>query len=153
MHPVTTTPRPLSVVIPCYNEISTIAQILRRVAEVPIVHEIIVVDDCSKDGTRDARQEISARSPASHPPLRIIHQPVNRGKGAALRAGFQFATGILTIVQDAGLEYDPRAHPKLVAPILEGDADVVYGSCLAGFPPPALYFSYLLLNLRLPLLS
>src|SRR5438045_7559562 len=128
MLPVAPTPRPLSVVIPCCNEISTISQILRRVADVPIVHEIIVVDDCSKDGTRDLLREISAAWPDSRPPLRIIYQSVNQGKGAALRTGFGQATGILTIVQDADLEYDPREYPKLVQPILEGDADVVYGS-------------------------
>jgi glycosyltransferase involved in cell wall biosynthesis len=146
-------PRTLSVVIPCYNEISTIAQILRRVADVPIVHEIIVVDDFSRDGTRDALREIAAAWPESHPPLRILHQPENRGKGAALRAGFRLATGMLTIVQDADLEYDPREYPKLVQPILEGDADVVYGSRFAGFPRRVLYFWHALGNNVLTTLS
>src|SRR4029078_11329842 len=113
---VTTSRSPFSVVIPCYNEISTISQILRRVAEVPIVHEIIVVDDCSRDGTRDLLREISADWPASRPPLKVVYQSVNRGKGAALRTGFGHATGILTIVQDADLEYDPRHDPQLVQP-------------------------------------
>src|SRR5436190_5736758 len=153
MFAVTTTPRPLSVVIPCFNEISTIAQILRRVAEVPIVHEIIVVDDCSRDGTREALREIAASWPAGRPPLRVFYQPVNRGKGAALRAGFAYATGDLTIVQDADLEYDPREYPKLVAPILESDADVVYGSRFAGFPRRVLYFWHSLGNHFLTLLS
>ncbi|RPH39932.1 MAG: glycosyltransferase, partial [Planctomycetota bacterium] len=76
MLPVTTTPRPLSVVIPCYNEIATIGQILRRVAEQPVVHELIVVDDCSNDGTRDALSAIAAAWPSSSPPLRVFHQPV-----------------------------------------------------------------------------
>ncbi|HZE98337.1 MAG TPA: glycosyltransferase [Planctomycetota bacterium] len=138
--------RPLSVVIPCYNEISTIAQILRRVAEVPVVHEIIVVDDCSRDGTREALGDILARWTDELPPLRILHQPVNRGKGAALRAGFAKATGLLTIVQDADLEYDPREYPKLIQPILEGDADVVYGSRFAGFPRRVLYYWHSLGN-------
>jgi len=150
---VTTTPRPLSVVIPCYNEISTIAQILRRVAEMPIVHEIIVVDDCSKDGTRDALRDIAAAWSPSLPPLRVFYQPVNRGKGAALRAGFAKSTGILTVVQDADLEYDPREYPKLVAPILDGDADVVYGSRFAGFPRRVLYFWHALGNHFLTTLS
>ncbi len=150
---VNPTPRPLSVVIPCYNEISTIAQILRRVAEIPIVHEIIVVDDCSKDGTRDVLREISASWPAERPPLKIVYQPVNRGKGAALRTGFGHATGILTIVQDADLEYDPREYPKLVQPILEGDADVVYGSRFAGFPRRVLYYWHSLGNHFLTMLS
>jgi glycosyltransferase involved in cell wall biosynthesis len=150
---VTTTPRPLSVVIPCYNEISTISQILRRVADQPIVHEIIVVDDRSKDGTREVLEEISAAWPDSRPPLKIIYQSVNRGKGAALRTGFSQATGILTIVQDADLEYDPREYAKLVQPILEGDADVVYGSRFAGFPRRVLYFWHSLGNHFLTMLS
>jgi len=150
---VMTSPRPLSVVIPCYNEISTISQILRRVSEIPLVHEIIVVDDCSRDGTREALREIAATWPGSRPPLRVLFQPVNRGKGAALRTGFSYATGYLTIVQDADLEYDPREYPKLVAPILEGDADVVYGSRFAGFPRRVLYFWHALGNNALTLLS
>src|SRR5262249_2854980 len=125
--------RPLSVVIPCYNEVATIARILRKVAEIPVVHEIIVVDDCSRDGTRDVLQQILGSWPAERPPLRVLHQPVNRGKGAALRAGFAKASGMLTVVQDADLEYDPREYPKLIQPILDGDADVVFGSRFAGF--------------------
>jgi len=145
--------RPLSVVIPCYNERSTIAQILSRVAEIPVVHEIIVVDDCSKDGTRDLLQTILERWPAEAPPLRVFHQPENRGKGAALRTGFAHATGTLTIVQDADLEYDPREYPKLIQPILDGDADVVYGSRFAGFPRRVLYFWHAMGNHFLTLLS
>jgi len=145
--------RPLSVVIPCYNEISTIAQILSRVAEIPVVHEIIVVDDCSRDGTRELLQTILERWPVQAPPLRVFHQPENRGKGAALRAGFAHATGTLTIVQDADLEYDPGEYPKLIQPILEGDADVVYGSRFAGFPRRVLYFWHALGNRLLTLLS
>ncbi|MBV8880187.1 MAG: glycosyltransferase [Planctomycetaceae bacterium] len=145
--------RPLSVVIPCYNEIATIAQILRRVAEMPVVHEIIVVDDCSKDGTRDVLQGILARWPSDAPPLRVLHQPVNQGKGAALRAGFGKATGQLTIVQDADLEYDPSEYPKLIQPILDGDADVVYGSRFAGFPRRVLYYWHALGNHVLTTLS
>jgi glycosyltransferase involved in cell wall biosynthesis len=150
---VTTSTRPLSVVIPCYNEISTIAQILRRVADSPFVHEIIVVDDCSRDGTRDALRTIAATWPSTRPPLRVFYQPVNRGKGAALRSGFALATGVLTVVQDADLEYDPRDYGKLVQPILEGDADVVFGSRFAGFPRRVLYFWHSLGNRFLTLLS
>jgi glycosyltransferase involved in cell wall biosynthesis len=148
-----TSSRPLSVVIPCYNEMATIGQILRRVAEQPVVHEIIVVDDCSKDGTRDVLKTIAAAWPSSGPPLRVFHQPVNKGKGAALRAGFAVATGLLTIVQDADLEYDPREYPKLVQPILDGDADVVYGSRFAGFPRRVLYYWHSLGNRVLTTLS
>jgi glycosyltransferase involved in cell wall biosynthesis len=144
---------PLTVVIPCYNEIATIALILRRVAEIPVVHEIIVVDDCSKDGTRDALREILAAWPSSNPPLRVLYQPENRGKGAALRAGFERATGMLTIVQDADLEYDPNEYPKLIQPILDGDADVVYGSRFAGFPRRVLYYWHSLGNHALTTLS
>jgi glycosyltransferase involved in cell wall biosynthesis len=146
-------PRPLSVVVPCYNERDTIAQILRRVSEIPVVHEIIVVDDCSKDGTRDALKEILAAWPSERPPLHVLFQPVNKGKGAALRAGFRRATGQLTIVQDADLEYDPREYPKLIQPILEGDADVVYGSRFAGFPRRVLYYWHSLGNQFLTTLS
>jgi len=153
MTPVMSSVRPLSVVIPCYNERSTIAQILSRVAEMSVVHEIIVVDDCSKDGTRDLLRTILERWPAEAPPLRVFHQPENRGKGAALRAGFSQATGMLTIVQDADLEYDPREYPKLIQPILDGDADVVYGSRFAGFPRRVLYFWHALGNRLLTLLS
>ncbi len=153
MLPVVTSSRPLTVVIPCYNEISTIGQILRRVAEQPVVHEIIVVDDCSKDGTRDVLKTIAASWPSSAPPLRVFHQPVNKGKGAALRAGFAVATGLLTIVQDADMEYDPREYPKLIQPILEGDADVVYGSRFAGFPRRVLYYWHSLGNQVLTTLS
>ncbi len=146
-------PRSLSVVIPCYNEIATIALILRRVAEIPVVHEIIVVDDCSKDGTRDVLRQILIGWPASNPPLRVLYQPYNQGKGAALRAGFAKATGDLTIVQDADLEYDPAEYPKLIQPILDGDADVVYGSRFAGFPRRVLYYWHSLGNHVLTTLS
>jgi len=145
--------RPLSVVIPCYNERATIRQILARVAAVPVVREIVVVDDCSTDGTREILREIRASWPPDRPLLRVIEQPVNRGKGAALRTGFRHAAGELTIVQDADLEYDPREYPKLIQPILEGDADVVYGSRFAGFPRRVLYFWHSFGNRLLTTLS
>lgn len=118
----------LSVVIPVYNERDTIAEIIARVDRVPIDKEIIAVDDCSRDGTRDRLAELQPR----HPDLRVLHHDVNRGKGAALRTGFAAARGDIVIIQDADLEYDPDEYPKLIAPILDGRADVVYGSRFAG---------------------
>jgi glycosyltransferase involved in cell wall biosynthesis len=153
MESMSTATRSLSVVIPCYNEVATISHILRRVAEIPVVHEMIVVDDCSTDGTREALREILAQWPRANPPLHVLYQPVNKGKGAALRAGFRKASGPLTIVQDADLEYDPKEYPKLIQPILDGDADVVYGSRFAGFPRRVLYYWHSLGNQVLTTLS
>ena len=119
-HP--TTPK-LSVVIPVFNESGTIRTLLERVRAVPIVTEIIVVDDCSKDGTRELLQELQT---TFH--FKLIEHEGNKGKGAALHSGFRHVTGDLTVVQDADLEYDPSDYVKLIRPFLEGDADVVYGS-------------------------
>jgi glycosyltransferase involved in cell wall biosynthesis len=118
----------LSVVIPCYNEVSTIEAIVAAVARSPVNDlEIIVVDDCSTDGTRDVLREKVEPHVA-----RVIYHPVNRGKGAALRTGFEAATGDMVIVQDADLEYDPQEYPQLIAPILADRADVVFGSRFSG---------------------
>ena len=119
--------RKLSVVIPVFNERNTIKEILDRVQSVKtgLETELVVVDDFSTDGTREYLQELEANEP---PNMRFAYHPHNRGKGAALRTGFQLATGDLTIVQDADLEYNPDEYPNLIRPLIEGKADIVYGS-------------------------
>jgi len=114
----------LSVVIPVYNEAATIAALIGRVQAVDVPKEIIVVDDGSNDGTRHALKELEGR----YDNLRVILQLKNQGKGAALRVGFKQATGDFVLVQDADLEYDPMDYPVLLKPLIEGKADVVYGS-------------------------
>ena len=140
----------LSVVIPVYNERNTIREILRQVRAVPIPKQIILVDDCSTDGTREILQR--ARS-TNEPDLTIVFHEENQGKGAALRTGFQHATGQIVIVQDADLEYDPAQYPQLIQPIIEGKADVVYGSRFIGETHRVLYFWHSLANKFLTLLS
>lgn len=127
----------LSVVIPCYNELKTIGAIVQAVREAPYQpKEIIVVDDCSTDGTRDLLK--SGGVPGID---RLILQDHNQGKGAALRAGIREATGDVVVIQDADLEYDPREYGKLIQPILDGKADVVFGSRFLGAGPHrVLYF-------------
>ena len=140
----------LSVVIPCYNEKSTIADLIAAVRNAPGGDkEIIVVDDCSTDGTGELLRTALAASVD-----RLIHHPVNRGKGAALRTGIAAATGDIVIIQDADLEYDPRQYDTLIAPILQDKADVVYGSRFMGSEPHrVLYFWHRLGNGLLTLLS
>ncbi len=139
----------LSIIVPCYNEENTILQIIEAIQKSPYPDkEIIVVDDGSTDGTRE-KLKIADRHVA-----RIIYQPVNQGKGAALRAGIMEATGDIVIIQDADLEYDPNEYPKLVRPILEGKADVVYGSrFMGGEPHRVVYFWHRVGNGLITLLS
>jgi glycosyltransferase involved in cell wall biosynthesis len=139
----------LSVVIPVYNERRTIHEILAQVRAVPLAKQIILVDDCSTDGTRD----VLRRMAEEEPDLTVVYHEVNRGKGAALRTGFAHATGQIVIVQDADLEYDPAQYPQLIRPIVEGKADVVYGSRFIGESHRVLHFWHSLANKFLTLLS
>src|SRR5258706_3774418 len=120
----------LSVVIPVYNERATIETLLKRVHAVAVDKEIIVVDDGSTDGTRDLL--VGLQTPDGQ--VRVLLQDDNRGKGAALRRGFEAARGEVVLVQDADLEYDPADYPQLLAPIERGEADVVFGSRFLGGP-------------------
>ena len=123
----------LSVVIPVYNERNTLMQLLDRVRAVPVRKEIVLVDDCSQDGTTELLKSLE-QQPHDDPMNRLSIQfhPVNRGKGAAVRTGFNRATGDVFIIQDADLEYDPTEIPRLLQPIIQGRADVVFGSRFLG---------------------
>ena len=139
----------LSVVIPCYNEAATIETIIDAVKNsLYSPKEIIVVDDCSNDGSREILMRLA------HKIDKILYHDVNRGKGAALRTGFRDASGDIVIVQDADLEYDPADYQKIIQPILDGKADVVYGSrFMGGEPHRVLYFWHRVGNGLLTLLS
>jgi glycosyltransferase involved in cell wall biosynthesis len=138
----------LSVVVPVYNEARTVEQLLHKVREVPLQLEVIVVDDGSTDGTRD----ILPRLEGTLIDTLVLHEK-NRGKGAALRTGFQHATGDVVVVQDADMEYNPREFPILLQPILAGKADAVYGSRFLGGPHRVLFFWHSVGNRVLTLLS
>ncbi len=138
----------LSIVIAVYNEKQTILEILRRVGAVPLPKEIIVVDDFSVDGTRELLRDLQ-----SSDDLKILYQPRNLGKGAALRAGFQVVTGDIVVVQDADLEYDPEDYAGLIQPIVTDKADVVYGSRFLGGPHRVLFFWHYVANRLLTTIS
>ena len=137
----------LSVVIPVYNEERWITEVVRRVQAVPIPKEIVIVEDCSTDKTRDVLKTLTDDN------IRIVYQPHNQGKGAALREGFRQATGDVVIVQDADLEYDPAEYPRLIQPILDGRADVVFGSRFIGDSHRVLYYWHSIANTVLTTLS
>jgi len=141
----------ISVVIPCYNEINTIEAIIQLIlaVDLPIDREIVIVDDCSTDGTRDL-----LKSFVSTDNIQVVFHEENKGKGAALHTGFAHAKGDIIIIQDADLEYDPCDYSKLLEPILTGKADVVYGSRFVGSESHrVLYFWHSLGNRVLTLLS
>jgi glycosyltransferase involved in cell wall biosynthesis len=140
----------LSVVMPVYNEQATLREVVSRVLAVPLEVELICVDDGSRDGSR----EILAELQIDHPQIRVMLQPKNMGKGAALRCGIQEATGDFIIIQDADLEYDPSDYPALLGPLIENKADVVYGSRFLGSGPHrVLYFWHSVGNSLLTLIS
>lgn len=157
----------VSVVIPVYNERDTILEILRQVRDVPVRKEIVLVDDCSRDGTRDILKQLEdeerallAEAAANGQPvpptnrLTIVYHEKNRGKGAAVRTGFAAAKGDIVLIQDADLEYDPTEYPRLLRPIVQGQADVVFGSRFLGDQPHrVLYFWHYLANKTLTTLS
>lgn len=140
----------LSIIIPCYNEASTIKELVDSVINAPGPNkELIIVDDGSKDGTRDILQSLKGKEN-----VKVILHKANQGKGAALRTGFQAATGDICIVQDADLEYDPKEYPLVIEPIIQGKADVVFGSRFqSGRPHRVVYFWHRVGNGILTLLS
>jgi glycosyltransferase involved in cell wall biosynthesis len=153
----------LSLVVPVYNEIATLREIIARVVAVDLDKELVLVDDGSNDGSRELLIELRARGLAAWLPsgatprrrndVQVVLQPHNMGKGAALRAGFAAATGDILVIQDADLEYDPRDIPQLIQPIIDGNADVVFGSRFIGGSHRVLYFWHMVVNRGLTLLS
>jgi glycosyltransferase involved in cell wall biosynthesis len=140
----------LSVVMPVYNERATLRQVIQRVLQAPFEIELVCVDDGSTDGSREILTELQTQ----HPQLQIFLQPVNQGKGAALRRGIKEATGDYVLIQDADLEYDPTDYSKLLEPLTQGKADVVYGSRFLGSGPHrVLYFWHSVANWFLTFIS
>jgi glycosyltransferase involved in cell wall biosynthesis len=139
----------LSIVMPAYNEARTLRTIVARVLARPEPAELVIVDDCSTDGTRDVMRELAA----SEPRIRLVFHERNMGKGAALHSGFAAVTGNVVLVQDADLEYDPDDYPKLLAPIRKGVADAVFGNRFGGVESRVLFFWHSVGNRALTLLS
>jgi glycosyltransferase involved in cell wall biosynthesis len=138
----------LSVIIPVYNEVESIKEILKRVKATKLTKEIVVVDDGSKDGTREILKKLDGKSG-----VRVILHEHNKGKGAAVRTGLTAAQGDVLLIQDADLEYDPRDYPNLLQPIKEGIADVVYGSRFLGGPRRPTMFWHMIANRILTLMT
>lgn len=137
----------LSIIIPAFNEAAFLPEVIRRVGETPYDKEIIVVDDGSTDGTREYLKGLASEG------IKVIVHEKNMGKGAAMRTGIAVATGDVVIVQDADLEYDPKDYPVLLEPIMEGKADVVYGSRFLGGPHRVLFFWHSIGNSLITLIS
>jgi glycosyltransferase involved in cell wall biosynthesis len=138
----------LSIIIPAYNEINFIDETIKKVKDTPYEKEIVVVDDYSTDGTREYLKGLQGRRDVT-----VVFHEQNQGKGAALRSGIAHAKGDIIIIQDADLEYDPREYPRLLEPILDGKADVVYGSRFLGGPHRVFYFWHYMGNSMVTLLS
>ena len=136
----------LSVIIPVYNEVESIREIVRRVQKVRLANEIVIVDDGSTDGTRELLTELDGRRG-----VRVIFHEQNQGKGSAVRTGISHAHGDLLLIQDADLEYDPHDYPSLLKPIAEGVADIVYGSRFLGGPRRVTMFWHMIANQLLTL--
>ena len=140
----------LSVVVPAYNEEKTLGTVVRKLLQLPHLREVVIVDDCSKDRTPEITRQLSSE----HPQVKVVRHNVNSGKTEALKTGFQHTTGEIVIVQDADLEYDPTEIPSLIQPIIEGYADVVYGSrFLVRKTSRVLYFYHYLANRTLTFVS
>lgn len=150
----------LSIIVPVYNEASTLRPVLRRILEAPFSKELVIVDDCSTDGTTQILHDVAADHAAIIPDespapfeLKILFHQENRGKGAAIRTALEAVSGDITLIQDADLEYDPAEYPQLIEPILAGQADVVYGSRFLGSPRRVMFFWHTVGNKMLTLLS
>ena len=140
----------LSVIIPCFNEATTLERVVKRVQSIDLVTEIVIVDDGSTDGTHEILQRIQAETPDS---VQVVFHEHNKGKGAALVSGFSVAKGDVFLIQDADLEYDPRDYPLLMKPLREGIAQVVYGSRFLGGPRKAMNFWNMIANRTLTLVT